>query len=160
MALHEYLEVDPTIPSCLRWKKAPSKRVRAGSPAFTTLDVYGYMRGMFQRKHYQAHRVVFFLTHGYWAEQVDHIDGDKLNNHPDNLREVTQNQNQHNRVCRGYYYCTTSGKYVAQIKVNSVGRTIGVYNNPVDARQAYLKAKAAEHPTAPSRCFMEVYIGL
>lgn len=156
MALHDYLEIDTTISSCLRWKLAPSKRVRAGTPAFTTVDAYGYMRGMFQRKHYQAHRVVFYLAYGYWAEQVDRIDGNKEHNNPANLRAVTQNQNQHNRVCRGYYYCSTSRKYVAQIKVNNVGRTIGVYDNPVDARRAYLQAKAAEHPSAPARCFVEV----
>ncbi|ARW59020.1 HNH endonuclease [Pectobacterium phage vB_PatP_CB5] len=160
MALHDYLEIDLTLPSCLRWKAAPSKRVRAGAPAFTTLDIYGYMRGMFQRKHYQAHRVVFYLTHGYWAEQIDHIDGDRANNKPTNLRAVTQTQNQHNRVCRGYYFCNTTQKYVAQIKVDNVGRTIGSYSTPEDARRAYLQEKALLHPTAPTRCFEEVSLGI
>lgn len=157
MDLQDYLEVDTTLPSGLRWKCAPSRRIRAGSPAFTTLDVYGYMRGMFQRKHYQAHRVVFYLTHGYWAEYIDHIDGDRKNNAPNNLRDVTLCENQHNRVCKGYYYCKTSKRYVAQIRYDNLKVTIGVFKTAGDARKAYLAEKYKRHPTAPKRCLEVSY---
>ena len=51
-------------------------------------------------------------------EEIDHIDGNGLNNAVDNLRTCSNAgnlQNQHN--VKGYYK-TTSGKYVAQIMIN------------------------------------------
>ncbi len=42
------------------------------------------------------HRLMFRLHKGYWADYVDHIDQDKLNNRPDNLRDVSITTNNHN----------------------------------------------------------------
>ena len=44
----------------------------------------------------QAHTLVFLFTHNRYPLDgyvLDHIDGDKTNNHPDNLREVTKYEN-------------------------------------------------------------------
>jgi hypothetical protein len=41
-----------------------------------------------------AHRIAFALANGRWPDMVvDHIDGDRTNNRPGNLREVTQGEN-------------------------------------------------------------------
>ena len=152
MELSDYLAVDTTSPTGLRWIKN-KRRAKAGTPAFTSIDITGYYVGMFNRKKYGAHQVVFYLTHGYFAECVDHIDGNRLNNAPHNIREATRSENQHNRVAKGYYYCNTTHRYVAQICTAGHKRTVGIYQSAVAAREAYLAAKAEEHPTAPMRCY-------
>ena len=42
-----------------------------------------------------AHRVIYLAINGYLSNDliVNHIDGDTLNNHPDNLELVTQSTN-------------------------------------------------------------------
>jgi hypothetical protein len=152
MELTDYLVVDTTSPTGLRWIKN-RRRVKAGTVAFTCVDRTGYYVGVFNGKKYGAHQVVFFLTHGYWAAQVDHIDGNRLNNTPCNIREVSHSENQHNRISKGYYYCNTSQRYIAQICTGRRKRTIGRYTSAEEAHQAYLVAKAGEHPTAPTRCY-------
>lgn len=51
-----------------------------------------------ERKLYLAHRLAWLYMTGAWPpEQIDHIDGDALNNRFDNLRAVTHAQNHLNR---------------------------------------------------------------
>lgn len=49
---------------------------------------------------YQAHQIIFCMIYGQWPEddkEVDHRDGDGLNNKPSNLREASRTQNNFNR---------------------------------------------------------------
>lgn len=48
------------------------------------------------RKQYYTHIVIFFMKNGYLPEQVDHKDGNTLNNFDWNLRASTVAQNQWN----------------------------------------------------------------
>ena len=58
----------------------------------------GYLRVAFKGRNLRGHRIVFAMTHGYWPPgEIDHIDGDRGNNSPSNLREVTVEQNRWNR---------------------------------------------------------------
>lgn len=58
----------------------------------------GYLRVGVKLRVFSVHHVVWFLTHGSWPEmQIDHIDGDRGNNHPNNLRLVSNKENS-----RGY----------------------------------------------------------
>jgi hypothetical protein len=153
-ALTEYLALDPTSPSWLRWIKKPSRGVLLGAVAFGSIDLKtGYLRGMLHRKHYQAHRVVFFLANGYMPEMVDHKDGDRANNSPSNLLDRTASENQHNRVCKGYAFCKQTGTWRATIKLDSKFVCLGRHATEDAARAAYLVAKAQLHPTAPNRVY-------
>ena len=81
--------------------------------------------------------------------QVDHINGDKLDNRRCNLRMVTNRQNQMNRKPRrcsrtglkGVTYA--SGKYLARIVADNVRIRIGLYATAEEAAIAYDK-KALE----------------
>lgn len=58
----------------------------------------GYLRYRYKSNRYLVHRIVFLLKNGDLSTDslVDHIDGNSLNNHPDNLREVNKNLNMRN----------------------------------------------------------------
>jgi len=97
--LKDYLTIDSTSYSGLRWKRKYNNKLRKGNEAFTSKDMYGYYVGGFDGKLYQAHQVIMFLAYGEWSnrhKQCDHIDGDKSNNNINNLRFVSPTGNQRN----------------------------------------------------------------
>ncbi|AXY81790.1 hypothetical protein [Pectobacterium phage Lelidair] len=152
--VEEYLTVDATSYTGLRWIKRKGSGPPAGAVAFTWTASKGrYYCGQLAGVRYQAHRVVFFLTHGYWPVSVDHLDGNTLNNNPSNLRAATLSENQHNRVSKGFYYSTKRNKYHAQIKLHGVVKYLGSFDTEQEARSMYLQAKEQYHPTAPKRCY-------
>jgi hypothetical protein len=44
------------------------------------------------KKHYKLHRLIFMMFHGYMPEEIDHIDGNPLNNNIENLRPATRSE--------------------------------------------------------------------
>ena len=100
--IEDYLKVDSTSKTGLRWIKKPCKKVRVGDEAFTRIDSWGYYGGKFNYKSYSAHRVIIYLVHGKWSSRklhTDHIDANKLNNRIENLilRPPISNQRNSNR---------------------------------------------------------------
>ena len=78
--------------------------------------------------------------------QVDHIDGDRLNNHIDNLRIVSNQENQWNRKqTKGYSWNKKQQKWIAKICVNYKHIHLGLHTTEEDARQAYIQAKLKFH---------------
>jgi len=83
---------------------------------------------------------------------VDHIDGDKLNNHWENLRWATYAENSRNRAKRAnatssYYgvsWSKQSNKWTAQIEIEGKRTNLGFYTDEKKAAQAFNKA-AIEH---------------
>lgn len=75
---------------------------------------------------------------------IDHIDGDGRNNRRNNLRVVTNRQNQQNRhhpkssVFPGVHF--NQGRYVASIRVEGKKYVLGRYRSEDDAGAAYKKA--------------------
>lgn len=55
---------------------------------------------MVQNKTYKLHRLIFAWHHGYFPKEIDHIDGNPLNNKIENLRPVTHSQNMQNSRLR------------------------------------------------------------
>jgi hypothetical protein len=84
--------------------------------------------------------------------QVDHRDGDGLNNQRDNLRKATNQQNQFNRHTyahqnnsskyKGVHLRKDTKKWSAQIKINQKVIRLGCFESETEAALAYnVKAK-------------------
>ena len=123
------------------WKEAP-----------TSMSTGGYLRVSIPgRKSLEKHRLIWLLLHGNFPKnEIDHIDGCRTNNHPSNLREVTREQNQANRlpnknsqsrykgVYRGY-----GTKWISSISKSGVRYYLGQFSCETAAAIAYNK-KATE----------------
>lgn len=100
-----------------------------------------------------AHRVSWFIAHGYNPElSLDHIDGNKDNNDPSNLRVVEFHQNQKNMKkprtnstgYKGVYKNSGRGKpFCAQVKHLGIKHYLGRFDTAEEAEVAYDK-KAKE----------------
>lgn len=45
------------------------------------------------RQYFSEHRAIWTMVYGYWAKEIDHINGDPQDNRLENLREVTHREN-------------------------------------------------------------------
>lgn len=71
----------------------------AGKPALINIGAEGYLQGRVFNKHVSAHRAAWAIQFGYWPSgQIDHIDGNKLNNSLKNFRHVDAEENAKNRA--------------------------------------------------------------
>ena len=99
------------------------------------------------RKYKRSH-IVFAMTRGHWpVEQIDHINGDSLDDRPSNLREATQTENARNRRKRKSstvpmgVRISKNGRYVARIRVNNEYITLGTYDTIQEAEAVYRSAR-------------------
>lgn len=77
---------------------------------------------------------------------IDHENHTRDDNSNDNLRVVTNQQNQFNRSnVKGYTWREAQKKWEAQIMINGKSKTLGLFKKEEDARKAYLEAKAKLH---------------
>jgi hypothetical protein len=79
-------------------------------------------------------------------DDIDHIDGNPLNNSVDNLRIVSHQENHLNRTtAKGYCFHKSHNKFQAQIRLNGKQIYLGRFDKEEDARQSYLNAKLIYH---------------
>lgn len=146
--LQEHFQLDPLVPSGLRWRKAASRSVAIGQPAGSR-NSRGYYRVKLSGREYKCHRVVLLLNGilpPAGCTQVDHIDRNRSNNLVANLRWATPSLNTRNCAVTGqvpyrYVRRRKSGRYEAQYKHPATKQKVyvGVYDR---ATAAHLQALA------------------
>ena len=93
--LHELFYI---VDGVMYWKIRPANRVKVGDIAGTKTS-HGYLQTYIDNKLYRCHRLVFKYYFGYDpVSDIDHIDGDRTNNNPWNLRDVNRQQNARNNI--------------------------------------------------------------
>lgn len=113
----------------------------ANKPALNNKHISGYKCGFIERVPYLAHRVIWFMKHNEWPEEIDHINGNRSDNRIVNLRDVNHKQNLRNQRLRknntsghnGVYWFQRDQKWMVLIKVDGVSKFGGYFENIEDA---------------------------
>lgn len=147
----DYLDYNPET-GVSTWKKKPSSqsRIKIGQEA-GRIDNRGYRRVKFKKRDYASHRLAYFIYHGVdpLEKQIDHIDGNPLNNKIDNLRPVTNSQNQMNRGFQsnnksgiiGVYWHKGIKKWESYINVKKKKKNLGYFDDIEEAKAARIAAE-------------------
>lgn len=105
----------------------------------------GYRRGFINYKRYYVHRLIWIFHYGNeLPEFIDHIDGDPRNNHIENLRAATKQQNNANQKktrgsskYKGVWWSKKDRRWIANIKINQRKIHLGSFCDEKDAARAY-----------------------
>jgi hypothetical protein len=125
------------------WNYSPSRHRRTGY-AVRGMTVDG------KYKNIKMHREVLRPADNM---EVDHVDGNGLDNRRANLREATRSQNQQSKGkprnnttgYKGIYYSENKGKWRAQIGYGGKGHKLGWYKTIEGAAKAYNRAAIKYH---------------
>lgn len=135
-------------------------RAKKGDRAGIISDT-GYEKIRVKGRHYRSHRIIWLIENGYMPkDQLDHIDGNRLNNKIENLRECTPAQNMQNirrkykkrDGCKKYSehvgvsWWEARRKWVVKIRTSGKQKTIGYFDDEDEAAKAYLAVKKTYHP--------------
>ena len=131
-----------------------NNRLKVGDIA-TCINGHGYRVIKINSKTYKAHRLAYlYMTGEFPLDQIDHIDGVRINNCWFNLRNATQSinsQNLHaphkdnNSGYIGVSWCKKNKKWRARIKINNKGLSLGYFADAKEASESYLKKKREIH---------------
>jgi hypothetical protein len=132
----------------LIWKRpSGANKSKAGKPAGSIFR-HGYRMVCLRKRFFMAHRVIWAIIkqEDPLETQIDHINGNKLDNRIANLRKATNKQNACNqKAVKGYHFNKRRRKWIAGIGCNYKNITIGYFDTEEQARQAYLRAKEKLH---------------
>ena len=106
----------------------------------------GYCQVGFNGTKVLYHVIIWILSTGKdipKGMQIDHINGNKIDNRIENLRLVTNRRNQQNRKKHregqlfGCYFNKSKGKYQTQIQISGKIIYLGRYKTEQEAHEAY-----------------------
>lgn len=123
----------------------------------------GYLMVRIDDCFYMVHRLIWIYHNCYIPTglQIDHIDGDKINNKIENLRCITQIENlQHkydrlsnsySSVYKGVSWDKTRRKWKAAVVINKKRIVLGRFVNELDARDAAFAARLVRDSSKGSK---------
>ena len=100
------------------------------------LSWWGYV--ICSSKEIKLHQLILGKKKGF---EIDHINGNKLDNLRQNLRYATRSQNEVNKKSKGYSWCSRDKIWSAYITINNKGVNIGSFKTEVEAIKARREAE-------------------
>lgn len=126
-------------------------RAKIGERAGFT-DVHGYHRITIDGVKYYEHHLVWFWIHGEWPDELDHKDGNRTNNHPDNLRLCDRSQNCFNAKretgesgLKGAYLDKRTLQWYSHIQIGGQVIHLGMFATAMEAHLVYMAAVERYH---------------
>lgn len=168
--LRQLLDYDPST-GVFHWRERPlsmfrttPKRTAEHSRAIwnkryagkviSSVTAYGYARIQIFQTYYFAHRIAWMLMKHQWpVNDIDHINGNRLDNRISNLRDATRAENLQNLKksgigasgYKGAHWNSERRKWKSSIKLHGVTHHLGYFSSKEEAHNAYVKAKRRLH---------------
>ena len=127
--------------------RVPRGHVHKGQPA-GTLGSNGYLFVSLNRQKFKVHRIIWAMTHRQEPGDlvIDHIDRNKLNNDPSNLRAIPKRLNALNASTWGHNTSGITGvswhsrdaRWIAQANQGGKHVSLGYFKDKQDAVEARL----------------------
>lgn len=120
---------------CLFWKKSRGSKKEGDLAGYNHPD--GAKRVRFNKILWLEHRLIFYIFYKYLPEFIDHIDGDRLNNSIENLREATRSENNRNsRIkknnssgVKGVSWCSDIKKWRVRCRYLNKEHSFGLFDD-------------------------------
>lgn len=118
-----------------KWKTTRGS-IKCGSIAGSDKNNTGYNHIQIDKKMYKAHRLAWLYVYGSFPDdQIDHIDGNRINNAILNLRNVDYKENFKNKRiyksnisgCSGVCFDKLKNKWAAIIKIDGKQKHLGYF---------------------------------
>lgn len=117
-------------------------------------ETRGYLTTRIQGHTYKIHRLAWLYMTGEWPTgDIDHVNGDGMDNRWINLREASRSQNCCNASVRrssatglkGVHFNRCNNRFAAQIQINKKRIHLGYFDTAEQAHKAYCSASMKLH---------------
>lgn len=147
--LQEVLDYN-AVTGTFTWKIKKARWINVGDQAGTV--IHNRLRIGIDGNWFFAHRLAWLFVYGEWPKgEIDHIDGNSMNNRIANLRDVSHQINCENQVLGrrkqssgftgAYKNKTGRGNFFSSITVRGKRIYLGSFNTAEAAHRAFLEAK-------------------
>jgi hypothetical protein len=152
----EFHSLNPETGRLTRKKNSPRGVGKAGEYSDTNVHKSGYVEVRIPGDPYmyRAHRVVWFLHYGEQPpEYIDHINGDRTDNRPENLRKACHHTNLANAKLstrntsgvKGVHWAKNHNKWVAKVGFKGKKYIAGYFDNIAEAEIAVRQLREQLH---------------